>query len=61
MAGAHDELAGVFTPAGLKAEGLLTPRRLGRGTVVLAAADAVAAAVTAAVRVIGRIHNNTAD
>ena len=61
MTAPYDKLAGVLASAGLVTEGLLAPRRLGRGTVVLAAADTVSSAVTTTMWVVGSVHNDTAD
>src|SRR5437868_15156800 len=61
VAGSYNKLGGVFALAGLVAKGLLAPRGLRRGTVVLAAADTVTAAVSTAMRVIDSVHDDAAD
>ena len=61
MTGPYDKLGRALAATGLVAQRLLAPRCLRRGAVVLAAANTMTATVTTAVRVVGGVHDDTAD
>ena len=61
MTAPYYKLAGVLAAPGFVTERLLAPGRLRCGAMVLTAADAVSAAVAAAVRVVSGIHNDTSN
>jgi hypothetical protein len=57
----YDELTSTLATAGFVTQSLLTPRSLRGGTVVLTTTDTVTATVTTTMRVVGGIHDDTAD